>query len=125
MERDVSISEKLPRKFFQERVQRWLIGATAVFWLLSFVSIWYGIGRRDAAIVLHYNVYFGIDILGSWWQAYYIPCVGLGMWVAHIILSLRFFLVKEYHLSRVSLYSLFFLETMILVASVAIALVNY
>lgn len=111
--------------FFQEKTHWWLAGISAIFWLLSFGVISYGIGKREAAIVLHYNVYFGIDVLGEWWQAYFIPLAGLGMWMVHILLSWRFFQTGGYALSRVSLFSLFFLESMVLIASVAIGLVNY
>lgn len=99
--------------------------ATGLLWLLSFAVIWYGIGQRETAIVLHYNVYFGIDALGSWWQAFFIPLSGLLIWLVHILLAWRFFQTGEYALSRIALLSLFFLESMILIVSITVSLVNY
>jgi hypothetical protein len=80
---------------------------------------------RETLIVLHYNVYFGIDALGLWWQAFFIPLAGVGIWLVQILLAFRFFQVGEYALSRIALLSLFFLESMVLIVSTTISLVNY
>lgn len=113
------------RAFFQNTSHRLLIGISGFFLILSFGVIWYSIGNREATIVLHYNVYFGIDILGGWWQAYFIPSSGAGIWIVHIFLAFSFFQSGKRILSQVALSSLLFLEGMVLVASLAIGLVNY
>ncbi len=125
MEREALTFRDLPRKFFQEKAQWLLVSVPAFIWLCSFGVISYGIGKRDAAIILHYNVYFGIDVLGIWWQAYFIPIAGFLMWLVHILLSLRLFQTGHHDLSRIALFTLIFLESMILVTAVAIILVNY
>lgn len=41
--------------------------------------IWLGV-RLDTAgedlIFLHYNILFGVDLIGVWWKVYYVPFVG-------------------------------------------------
>jgi len=113
------------RAFFQNTSHRLLIGVSGFFWVLSFGVIWYSIGNREATIVLHYNVYFGIDILGGWWQAYFIPFSGIGIWIVHIFLAFSFFQSARRILCQIALSSLLFLEGMVLVASLAIGLINY
>ena len=113
------------RVFFRDTSRLLLIGISFIFLILSFGVIWYSIGSREAVIVLHYNVYFGIDVLGEWWQAYFIPLSGIGIWAVHILLAFRFFQVGKKFLSQIALSSLLLLEGMVLVASVAIGLVNY
>ena len=113
------------RTFFQDREHWFLMGISGLLPLLSFGVLWYSIGNREATIVLHYNVYFGIDILGEWWQAYLIPFVGVGIWCLHVLLAVRFFSVGNRALCKITLATLFFLEGMIFVASIAVSLVNY
>lgn len=125
MDRSVRTSDEVPQGFFRGKKHRLIFITTALLWLSSFVIIGYGIGKRETAIVLHYNVYFGIDALGSWWQAFFIPLSGVLMWLVHILLAWRFFQMSEYALSRVALFSLFFLESMVLIVSTTISLVNY
>ncbi len=125
MDRPVRTSSENRNGFFRGRKRQSVFVATGLLWALSFAVIWYGIGQRETAIVLHYNVYFGIDALGSWWQAFFIPLSGLLIWLVHILLAWRFFQTGEYALSRIALLSLFFLESMVLVVSSTIILVNY
>jgi hypothetical protein len=111
--------------FFRNTMHRLLLTVSGLFLVFSFGIIWYDIGSRDALIVLHYNVYFGIDALGEWWQAYGIPLIGLGIWMVHVILALRFFRAGKLALCEVMLASLFFLEGMVCMASLALSIINY
>ena len=47
----------------------------AALWMyLSFT-----ITPQSSATPLHYNIYFGIDLLGPWWWIYFLPAAGLGI----------------------------------------------
>lgn len=111
--------------FLQNTSHRFSMGVSGLLALLSFAVLWQSIGSRDAVIVLHYNVYFGIDILGEWWQAYFISFTGAGIWAVHVFLAFRFFCLGKLALCRMALFSLLFLEGMVLIASIAIGLINY
>lgn len=125
MDRSTLSLEERQTSFFR-RKEHWLVFVvTALLWILSLAVIWYAIGKRETVIVLHYNVYFGIDALGLWWQAFFIPLSGIGIWLVHILLSWRCFRGGEYALSRIALLSLFFLESMVLIVSLTVSLVNY
>lgn len=125
MDRPVHVSGANCSGFFREKKHRLVFIATALLWVLSFAVIWKSVGMRETLIVLHYNVYFGIDALGLWWQAFFIPFAGMGIWVVQILLSFRFFQAGEYALSRIALLVLFFLESMVLIASMTVWLANY
>ncbi len=113
------------RMFFRDTSHWVFMGISGFLLILSFFVIWYGIGNREAAIVLHYNVYFGVDVIGEWWQAYFIPLLGTGIWMIHLILAFRFFQIGKRDVCQITFFSLLFLEGMILVASFALGLVNY
>lgn len=77
------------------------------------------------AIVLHYDVYFGVDLLGNWWQAYLLPIFSFCLAFGH--LALASFLYRR--MERIAAYLLLFGSGLIgfsvLIASVGIAYVNY
>ncbi len=39
------------------------------------------------AVFLHYNVVFGVDLIGEWWKVFYIPLSGLAIFVVNFGLS--------------------------------------
>lgn len=39
-------------------------------------------------IYLHYNIYFGIDLIGAWYQIYIIPLSGLAVFLINFMISL-------------------------------------
>lgn len=41
------------------------------FWLF------WNIPPQDSPVFLHYNILFGVDLIGDWWKIIYIPLTGL------------------------------------------------
>lgn len=93
--------------------------------LLSVGLIAYFIRPSGTPIVLHYNVYFGVDLLGVWWQAYALPILGGLFFVGHFFLARRFYMKAERIASYLMLLSAGMLSGGLLVASISIALINY
>lgn len=85
----------------------------------------YFIRPGETSIILHYNVYFGVDLLGLWWQAYVLPALGMLFIVGHYFLARRFY----EHTERVACYLVLFssglLSLGVLVASMSVAFINY
>ena len=56
--------------------------------LLNFLTwgwlIWH-IRPQTDPIFLHYNILFGVDFIGAWWQVFYLPLSGL------VIIGVNFF----------------------------------
>lgn len=38
-------------------------------------------------IALHYNIYFGIDLLGSWFNLFYLPALGLAIFLFNLAIG--------------------------------------
>ncbi len=98
--------DKLKIKF-KEKVNRLLwhgywtdptIFFSFVLAFLANVSMWLAVWRivqpTDQPVILHYNVYFGIDAIGDWRNIYLMPVLALAFLLANAILS-RFFYYKE------------------------------
>ncbi|MEK7680930.1 MAG: hypothetical protein AAB348_02710 [Patescibacteria group bacterium] len=48
--------------------------------------------RPDSGqIFLHYNIIFGVDLVGEWYKIFFLPIIGLGITLANYLLSIHFY----------------------------------
>jgi hypothetical protein len=53
-----------------------------------FVFLYYMFGMtKDESIVLHYNIYFGIDLIGQWYRVFELAYLGLGIFLLNVIIG--------------------------------------
>ena len=61
------------------------------FGLLVNISLWLGLVWQVKGfaelISLHYNIYFGIDLLGPWYQIFLLPALGLIFLVINFLIA--------------------------------------
>ncbi len=74
-------------------------------------------------IYLHYNIYFGIDSIGSWYIPFVIPALGLFIILFNNILAYIFYLTEKI-ISYVLIISQTVLQTVLLAAAVFVILLN-
>lgn len=69
---------------------RWIF-VSALFLLVSQLFMWgYGaffIHPTTDQIFLHYNVVFGVDLIGEWWKVFAAPVGGLAIFLINFLLS--------------------------------------
>lgn len=111
--------------FLHNGIVRTLITLSVLPILLSFGVLVYFVRPSEAVMVLHYNVYFGVDVLGIWWQTYVFPLLGLLLFCGHFLLARRFYEGGERIASYLMLLSAGMLAFGVFVASVSIAFINY
>jgi hypothetical protein len=80
---------------------------------------------NDLPIVLHYNVYFGVDIIGDWWQVFLLPSIGLVFMLVNGILSYALYKRYERIAAYLFLLTAFLVQVSIVIASVSISIINY
>lgn len=121
---DVAQSEK-EISFFKNIIIRTLLGVNAFFVLASFGVLGYFIRPTDGLLIFHYNVYFGVDIQGIWWQVFILPIASLLFLLSHMFLSRHFYIQSE----RIAAYLLIFgsclMSIGIVIASASIVFINY
>ncbi|MFZ2970220.1 MAG: hypothetical protein WA063_03675 [Minisyncoccia bacterium] len=73
--------------YFADRI----ITAALLFSFIINISIWYYIYKNqitgDYPVILHYNLIFGVDYLGDYVKAYFIPFVGAIILITNTLLS--------------------------------------
>jgi hypothetical protein len=81
---------------------------------------------REALTVLHYNVYFGVDLLGAWWQTLILPGVALVFVLMNLFLASRFYMIQQ---ERIAAYLLLLGSTMLLggvfLGCLSVVYINY
>lgn len=67
------------------------IGLNLLAWLFLAVKI----PRSAEPIVLHYNIYFGPDLIGDWYRAFLAPALGLAIFGLNFFLAYWFYPVNQ------------------------------
>ncbi|MCB9798221.1 hypothetical protein H6758_00680 [Candidatus Nomurabacteria bacterium] len=62
--------------YFRNKAILSLLGVSLLFLLLCLYWIFFRIGVSEGPLFLHYNVLFGVDLIGPWYQILYIPLTG-------------------------------------------------
>lgn len=121
---DVAQSERgIP--FFENTIVRTLIGVNTLFILVSFGVLGYFIRPTSGLIVLHYNVYFGVEIQGVWWQIFILPIASMFFLFGHLFLARRFYGASERIASYLMLFGSCLMSIGVLIASAGIVFINY
>lgn len=111
--------------FFQNTIIRTLL-ILAILPVLGSVGVLaYFIRPTEGVMVLHYNVYFGVDLLGIWWQTFLLPLLGLLFFLGHSFLAKHFYQRTERIASYLLLLGSGMLSFGILIASISVAFINY
>ncbi len=86
------------REFFADRIVLVTVSLGLVLTGLVSWLVYTKFHQQTEFVPLHYNIYFGIDLYGPWYQILTLPATGLGLLFINFILS--FILYK-----RVKLFS--------------------
>lgn len=79
----------------------------------------------DFPIVIHYNVYFGVDVIGSWWNIYFLPFIGFIILVLNAILGYLFYQQKERIAAHLLMLATFIVQIAVTVAVASLLMINY
>jgi len=80
------LSEALSETIFhRSRLFVWRFGL-AIFPIL-FGLVAFFIRPSSDTVILRYNVFFGVDLLGVWWQAHLVPGICLAFFIGNLIFA--------------------------------------
>jgi hypothetical protein len=123
---DTNESEENQGASFLENafIKNFLLGS-GLFLVAGWGILLYFIRPRETPLILHYNVYFGVDLLGSWWQAYLLQGVATVLLFLHIFLAYSFYQRKDRFASYILLLASNFVLFGVALAGASIAYINY
>lgn len=122
---DLIVSFDLGVPFFQNDIVRILLVLALFPLLASFIVLGSTIFPISIPIILRYNVYFGVSLLGDWWQVYIFPVAGIFLYVVHILLARHYYGLRERIASYLVLLASFFMGSGILLIAISLGIVNF
>lgn len=127
-----SIIEKIKLKisghvqeFFKSHIAIWLLILSFLVNMINWIILWIWIEPVEFPIILHYNVYFGVDSVGDYRQVYILPLIGLILFLINLFLAMYFYAQKERIASYVLLMGILMIQLSLIVASASLILINY
>jgi len=119
---------KIKSFFAQEYFKNHIIVCLLILSSISNLAIWIilkiFVKPVDYPIILHYNVYFGVDVTGNWKNVWIFPMIGIIIFVINLFLSIYFY-NKERIASYVLLLAAWMIQLSLIVASLGVILINY
>jgi len=64
-----------------------MIGLSILFNIATWAWILFRLGPQDELIFLHYNILFGVDLIGEWQKILFLPLVGLCIFIINTVLG--------------------------------------
>lgn len=65
----------------------WIWRAGIIIQIALFGSVAFFIRPSADPFILRYNAFFGVDLLGTWWQAYLVPGICLLFFLGNLFLA--------------------------------------
>ncbi len=113
------------REYFKSHIVRWLLAFIGMANLANWAALKIFVQPVDLPIILHYNVYFGVDMLGGWKNLFLLPAVGLILFLINFFLSIHFYKRKERIASYLLLMATLMIQLSLIVASASVIIINY
>ena len=113
------------QEYFKSHIVLWLLLLSAIANIANWVALKIFVIPVDFPIILHYNIYFGVDVLGNWKQVFLLPAIGLMLWFMNAFLSLYFYCYKERIAAYLLLIASLMIQLSLIVASISVILINY
>lgn len=113
------------QEFFKNSLIHWVLIATSFIAALNWAALIVFIQPVDLPIVLHYNVFFGVDLIGNWKEVYFLPIISDIFFIINTILAYIFYKEKERIAAYLFLLASLFVQFGIAVAAASIILMNY
>lgn len=122
---DLIVSFDVGIPFFKNDIVRILLVLGLFPLLASFVVLGSTIFPISIPLILRYNVYFGVSLLGDWWQVYVFPVAGIFLYLVHLLLAKHYYNLRERILCYLVLLASFFMGSGIMLIAIALGIVNF
>lgn len=116
-------SESQAARAFELSRYRVILTGGLVF-LLLFPLVAYFIRPSVETVILRYNAFFGVDILGVWWQAYLIPGICLVFFSADVIIAHILFRRRSFLPALIFLYGSLLIALSGVIATATLLFIN-
>jgi hypothetical protein len=113
------------QSFYHNTFVRFSLLAVFILQAASFIVLGFFVRSQQSIIILHYNVYFGVDLVGAWGQIFMVPSIALVFVITNTFLAQWFYNQKERVASYVLLLASILVSLGSVFACVSVAFINY
>lgn len=113
------------QEYFKSSINLWLIILSLAVNIINWILLKIFIKPVDFPIILHYNVYFGVDTTGRYQLVFLLPLIGLVLFIINFLLSRYFYARKERIAGYLLLMATLMIELSLFVASLSVIIINY
>lgn len=113
------------QEYFRSSLVQWMIIGSLFLNVVNWGLIAFFNRPVDFPIILHYNVYFGVDVIGAWWQVYFLPLIGLVILLLNSVLGYLFYTQKERMVAHLLMLSSFIVQIIMTIAVACLLTINY
>lgn len=111
--------------FLNNKIIFWLLALNLFFNIANWVILLIFANRFDTGIILHYNVYFGVDSMGDWKNSLIAPAVGMILFLLNAVLAAYFYGKKERIASHILLLASLMAQLSLIIGSISVIMINY
>ncbi len=111
--------------YFQSRVVRWLLFFGAFVNLVDWLVLWFFLRPGKNFIILHYNVYFGVDWRGLPKEAFFLSFIGLILLTINFLAAFYFYARKERVAAYIILMAALMAQLSLLISIISVIIINY
>jgi hypothetical protein len=113
------------KSFLRNPILASLVLLSMLIDLIACVALYFFIGTSKQSIILHYNVYFGVDLVGGWQEVYMMPLIGFSFVLVNFLLAYYFYFKKERIVSHILMLTALMIQSGVAIATASIVMVNY
>jgi len=88
------------------------------------VALFWTVTPTDLPIILHYNIYFGVDAIGGWKSLFFMPTLAAVLFFLNAVLS-RYFYFKEKMVAYLFSGTALILQILMAVAVISAIMINF
>lgn len=111
--------------YFQSRIVCWLLFFSAFINLVDWLALQFFLRSGENPIILHYNVYFGVDWRGLPKEAFFLPLIGLILLAIDFFLAFYFYARKERIAAYIILMTALMAQLSLLISIISVIIINY
>jgi len=113
------------QEYFKNIIIIWLLILSLIANLANWIMLKLLVQSVNFPIILHYNVYFGVDLKGDYRQIFGIPLIGLFLFLVNFILAKHVYKKGERIACYLLLMATLMMQVNLIIYSLSIILINY
>lgn len=111
------------RPYFEDRLIKVNLFSSLMLNIIIWGILFLQVNNLSKEIPLHYNIYFGIDLFGPWYQLFVLPLLGVGFLLLNFFLGAVYF-SKEKIISYFLAGASSLIQILLIIATLAILSIN-